>query len=79
MVIFQIVFSTDSHFQICSYSSFCQFKTRDDIPFLLVVMDKNLTGDDLSESGVNVDVPLRHANNEIEKSNKFGYVSYKKD
>ena len=39
-------------------------------------MDQDLIDDDLSESGVNVDVPLRNTNNEREKSNKCNQCDY---
>ena len=39
------------------------------------VMDQNLKDDDFNESEVNVDVPLRNANNEVAKSNKWNYAS----
>ena len=48
---------------------------RDNIPNL-VVMDQNFIDDDFSESGVNVDVPLRNTNNEGEKSNKCNFASF---
>ena len=40
------------------------------------MMDQDLIDDDLSESGVNVDVPLRNTNNEREKSNKCNQCDY---
>ena len=39
-------------------------------------MDQNLIDDDFSESGINVDVPLRNTNNEKEKSNKCNQCEY---
>ena len=39
-------------------------------------MDQDLIADDLCESGVNVDVPLRNTNNEREKSNKCNQCDY---
>ena len=39
-------------------------------------MDPDLINDDLSESGVNVDVPLRNTSNEREKSNKCNQCDY---
>ena len=39
-------------------------------------MDQDLIDDDISKSGVNVDVPLRNTNNEGEKSNKCNQCDY---
>ena len=39
-------------------------------------MDQDLIDDDFSESGVNADVPLRNANNEVIKSNKCNQCNY---
>ena len=40
------------------------------------VMGQDLIDDDFSESGVNVDVPLRNTNNEVVKSNKCNQCNY---
>ena len=48
---------------------------RDNIPNL-IVMDQNLIDDDLSESGVNEDIPLINTNNQGEKPNKCNQCEY---
>ena len=41
-----------------------------------MMMDKDLIDDDFSESGVNVDVPLRNTNNDREKSKKCNQCNF---
>ena len=40
------------------------------------MMDQDLIADDLSENGVNEDVPLRNTDNEREKSNKCNQCEF---
>ena len=75
-------FSYDSHFHLITllirnlhFSVWNWQCARDNIHYLFV-MDQILIDDNLSESGVNVDIPLRNTNNEEKKSNKCNQCGY---
>ena len=79
MMIFHIVFSNDSHFHLLSVIlifSVSNWQFAQDNNPKLDVMGQDLIDDDFSESGVNVDVPLRNTNNEVVKSNKCNQCNY---
>ena len=74
------VFSNDSHFHllsllICNPHFFSLKLTEQKRQQSMEVLDQDLM-DDNCENGVNVDLPLRNANNEGQKSNKCNQCNY---